>query len=246
MHIAMQLPEHYKDVAQEYDYYYKYIYELFLEAIKANVQIRPDDHVLDLGCGTGQFSHMVWKSMGLNNCIRCIEPSEDMLRAANGKEGLITEKATAEEFFGSYTSEESFRVILMTNCFHHFSHPAEVLSGIARMLPKDGFAVITTHRSQLPMVRVAETYLKTRVDSTEGTLKLIEEAGLKAELKIVVKHYNIDKSFWYKFMRKRMYSFYRRFTDAEIEAGIAELEEKFGDVDQIEIKSTVRLIIITP
>ncbi len=182
--------------------------------------------------------------MELKKSIVCVEPSEDMIRAANGKEGLTTETATAEEYIAT-NQQQVFNVILITNCFHHFQKQSAVLSGIAKILAKDGCAVITTHRSQLPMIRAAEAYLQNRVDSTEPTLKLIEEAGLKGEVKLVDERYNIDKSFWYEFMRRKMYSFYREFTDKEIEDGIMELEEKYGDVDQIEITSIVRLIIIT-
>ncbi len=231
-------------MAQNYDYYYQYIYKLLLNALQANVQIRKGDKVLDLGCGTGMLSHMIWKTIGLKIPIVCIEPSEEMIRAANSKEGLTTQRATAEKYV--LTNEQQvFHVILITNSFHHFQKQSEVLLGIKKMLAKDGCAVITTHRSQLPMIRAAEAYLEDRVDSTEPTLNLIEEAGLKGEVKLVVECYNIDKSFWYEFMRRRMYSFYRQFTDKKIEDGIKELEQKHGDADHIKITSVIRLIIIT-
>lgn len=59
----------------------------------------------------------------------------------------------------------------------------------------------------------------------------------------VVLEYTMTKSLWYKTLRERFTSFFRQFTDEEIEKGITELEigvfENLKEDDEILMKDPV-------
>lgn len=244
-HHHVQLLQHYKEIGQEYDIYYQYIYKVYTNAILRHVPIGVDDNVLDIGGGTGELAHMIWKQAGLRNRVLCVEPSEDMLVVAREKEGVVTVKATAEEFFNSESSpKQMFDVVMMNASFHHFQDPVMVISGVKECLPKNGMGVITSHKSHLPIISMAKALLEKCTDHTDNTLDLVQSSGLKAEVKLVVQNYTIDKQFWYNFMRKRMYSFLRQFSDEEIEEGIDEMEKQYGDVSEIQMESKLQMIFI--
>ena len=53
------------------------------------------------------------------------------------------------------------------------------------------------------------------------------------------------KKFWYDLIRNRMFSTLRDFTDAEIEDGIKELEDKYPDTDELPLISHEVFILAT-
>ena len=189
------------------------------------------------------MAHMIWKHVGLRQPVLCVEPSEGMLKVAREKDGVVTVKATAEVFFNS-PPKRMFNVVLMNGSFNHLQDPALVISGVRECLPKNGTVVITSHKSHLPIISEAKALLEKCTDHTDNTLDLIRSSGLKAEVKIVVQNYAIDKQFWYNFMRKRMYTFLRQFSDEQIEAGIEEMEKQYGDDSEIQMESTLQMILV--
>ena len=236
----ISLLQHYEDIGQEYDVYYKYIHKAYIYGILSHVPIGVDDHILDIGGGTGELAHIVWKHFGLRQPILCVEPSESLLVAARKKEGVVAVKATAEEFFSSPPKQLMFNVVLINSCYHHFQNPGFVLSGVRDCLQKDGVGVIISNESLLPIISAAHALY----NLTDDTLDLIRSSGLKAEVKQVVRNYTVDKHYWYTFMRKKMYSSLRPFSDEQIEAGIEELEKQYGDDSELQMEIKLRMIFI--
>ena len=55
---------HFTSVAPRYDELWGFTYEPIAEFIVQYLQLEPDDHLADVGGGTGAVSHLVWKKAG--------------------------------------------------------------------------------------------------------------------------------------------------------------------------------------
>lgn len=60
--------EYYDDEAANiYDDLWGFTYDYIAEFAIKHLQLKPNDHLADIGGGTGAISHLIWKKAGLRN-----------------------------------------------------------------------------------------------------------------------------------------------------------------------------------
>ena len=95
--------DHYKELASKYDTYSLQILAhhawSVADAIMQCVSIDHEDLVADIGAGTGEIAHHIWKSSQLKNPLVCVEPSSSMLEILKEKDGVDPVQACIEDFF---------------------------------------------------------------------------------------------------------------------------------------------------
>ena len=101
-----RISKHYADIADKYDDLYSFTYDYIAEFAVRHMDLEVDDLLADIGAGTGGVTSLIWKKAGLNNPVLCVDPSLDMIKVAEKREGLKTCLATADDFFdGKHQSE---------------------------------------------------------------------------------------------------------------------------------------------
>jgi len=110
--------------------------------------LKPGDHMVDVGCGTGFFSLPAADIVGQTGSVTAVDPSPDMLRdleerareagaairILNGRAGeLPLEKGSAT--FG-----------LMVNVLHEVERPEQALAELFRVLVPGGIAAVVEWR----------------------------------------------------------------------------------------------------
>ena len=56
--------DHYNKIAVEYDHLYDHVYEAIVAVTVKHLNLSPDDHLAEIGGGTGEEAHLIWKMAG--------------------------------------------------------------------------------------------------------------------------------------------------------------------------------------
>ena len=57
--------EHFTDIASRYDDLYRFQYDHISDLAIKHLQLKPDDHLADIGTGAGGLTHLIWKKASL-------------------------------------------------------------------------------------------------------------------------------------------------------------------------------------
>lgn len=151
--------------------------ELQLEALGA-LEPRPDDRLLDVGCGSGA-------------AVRAAAPSVDRAVGVDLSEGMI---ARARGLAGATPNVEflvadaealpfedaTFSVLLCTTSFHHYPSPERAVGEMARVLMPGGRIVIADMVSDRLIMRLVDQLLRRTQRSHVGCQRSSGLASLLA------------------------------------------------------------------
>ncbi len=169
--------EHFDRWSREYerDHVSRWLQELQLEALGA-LELRPDDHLLDVGCGSGA-------------AVRAAAPTVAHAVGVDLSQGMI---ARAHELAGATPSVEfsvadaealpfgdaTFTTVLCTTSFHHYPNPGSAVAEMARVLTPGGRIVIADMVSDRLIMRVFDQVLRRTQPSHVGCQRSSDLAGL--------------------------------------------------------------------
>ncbi len=239
----MQYDQHYAKVSSSYDCMFSDYSAANVSIINRHLRFTADDSILDIGGGTAEISHQLWKTHNLKTPVLCVDPSEAMLAIARSKEGVETVKSTAEEFFKNNSDGRLFSKIFILGCYHHLSDPGIVFAGVARVLSDNGVCFVLRVTSDSAPVCFANTHCKDL--DFQQIAKLAESKGLRAKVLYDCEASRIKKEACFQFLRNRMISAMSEFTDAEIEMRIRELDQKYSGSQMIDMEYKFNLAVIT-
>lgn len=213
-----------------------------------HVTLQQDNQLIDLGGGTAQVSLMIKDRLKVTKPVVCVDPSNEMLQVA-GRNGAITVQATAEDFLKT-KPPYPLRVVLMISCVHHLEDPDFVFSSLSRYMPSDGVCFIQAYPPDVtllyPLFKAAKEAFAADSDSLQQRIPRLAEAnGFKCELFSGSEQAEIDKELWYEAIRNRFISTLLKFTDAELEEGIGELEREFADKNVLKFDLNMEGAILT-
>jgi SAM-dependent methyltransferase len=126
--------------------------------------LSPGDGVLDVACGTGNFTRDFARSVGAEGLVVGIDVSETMLARAvadtKGIEQVAYVRGDAEEL---PFRAESFDAVCCFAAFHLFADPMRALDRMTEVLTPGGrIALFTTTRGRTAPLRTAESLLALR------------------------------------------------------------------------------------
>jgi SAM-dependent methyltransferase len=141
--------------------------------------LSPGDGVLDVACGTGNFSREFARSVGPDGLVVGIDVSPTMLARAvadsRGLEQIAYLRGDAQELpFVAH----SFDAVCCFAAVHLFADPMSALDHMARVLTPGGrIALFTTVRGRSAPLRAAESLVSTR-----SGMRMFERLELLAAL----------------------------------------------------------------
>ena len=134
--------QQYNRLANIYDQRWQYYLTNTLSFLLDWAQIKPQEHVLDIACGTGEFERLLITQQP-QPAITGIDFSEKMLAIARQKcqasPKVKFQQASADAL---PWQESQFDTVICASAFHYFDRPGTVLAEMQRILNPDGRVII--------------------------------------------------------------------------------------------------------
>lgn len=152
--------EQYDRLAAQYDRRWSSYITNTLSFLQDWTQISPQDKVLDIGCGTGEFERLVLTQQPTQEIIG-VDISEKMLAIARQKlhaypnVAFHTAPASALPF-----ADRSFDIVVSASSFHYFEDPVAALVEMKRVLQPHGRVVILDWCKDYLLCRLCDLVLK--------------------------------------------------------------------------------------
>ena len=171
----------------------------------SHLEIRPNLHVLDLGCGTGILLHPLAELVGINGRIVGVDISEFMVKEARKR--AQTTDLPLEFYKGNVYSldfpENSFDRATCSTLFQHLKRPDEALNEIKRVVKPGGLISVFDHdwdtlfiNSSFPTItrKIFEYFRNSLKNGDVGSRlrPIFESAGLS-----IIRSYNVKLSLQY-------------------------------------------------
>jgi ubiquinone/menaquinone biosynthesis C-methylase UbiE len=155
------------------------------ERLFSLLPLKPGDHVLDAGCGSGVLVPMILDRIGKTGRLYEVDFAEKMievnrkLHQADNIRFIVSDAALAP------LDPESCDVVLCFACFPHFQDKGKTLKALTGMLKKGGTLAVVHFESSEGINRHHETCSAVAHDFLPGRsemLSLFETVGLKVGL----------------------------------------------------------------
>ena len=245
----MFFTDHYRFVANNYDYFYNRRHEAQFTVLLKHFDIQPEHKIVDIGSGTSDLAERLSEKFQLKYNVWCVEPSAEMQEVAKKKKGVFPIQKTADEFLSDLRIDQHFDRAVCVGVAHHFADPVKIYRSVEAFLSPYGvFWVVQVGEYLYPwFTKIGNgigAFLGERKEETASWLQLAKFDVEVSEEKV---DYSVKKSQWYDMLRGRFHSTLEELSDEEIEEGIDELEKgKLKDLklhDDIHI--SCKLLVFT-
>lgn len=241
---------HYKNASKNYHsaFFHSGDYESWqLEVIMKHLDISENDRLLDLGGGTGRFASLIYNRIGLKYPVTCVDPSQDMLQQTKKFEGVVAICSDALEFSLS-KDDIVYDRILMKEVVHHLGEEdlKTTFRALLNKLVMDGKLVICTRPQDVeyPFFQEAHAVWRKNQPPKEYFIMLLQQSGFSVS-SVSVHEYPVSlaMNLWITMIRNRFWSTFSEFDDDNIEKGITEIQEKFGQSGFVNFSEKYVLIV---
>jgi len=148
----------YARLAPSYDMRWSTYVEATARETMKRLHLKPDQQLLDVGCGTGSLLERVINVFPGTHAVG-MDPSLEMLDMARRKslDGVDFMEGWAESM---PFHDDSFDVVVSCNAFHYWRQPAMALDEIARVLRPEGKLLITDWCDDYLTCRICDLCLR--------------------------------------------------------------------------------------
>jgi SAM-dependent methyltransferase len=227
---------HYNRLAASYDENWAYspAYIAWMtRSILDRAAIRPGQVVADIGCGTGLYSREL---AAAGATVICADPSQAMLDQLSDDPALVPARASAQDIAEHRVTlpAENLDAIVIKEAIHHVppSERQAVLRGLAALLAPGGRIIIVMLPGSItyPLFTAALERFESLQPDPADIAATLSGAGLQTELAYDSYTLTLAKDKYLSMVRDRYMSLLADFTDAELERGITEIQERYpGD-----------------
>jgi len=240
--------DHYDRLAATYDENWAYdqdFVEWMTGCILQRLRITAGDVVADIGCGTGLFARGLAQHAG---AVVCVEPSAAMLAQVPADDRLIPVRASAEDMATGRVAlpHDRYDAVLLKEVLHHVEDRAAVITGLTRLLRPGGrmlVAMLPT-RISYPLFGAALKLFTDRQLDPADVAEEMRSAGLEAELSYDSFPLSYPTERYLGMVRDRYMSLLSYFDDAQLEAGVAEIQRAHPG-ERVEFTDTFTFILGT-
>lgn len=136
--------------------------------------LAPDDHVADIGAGTGYFTLRLARQVpaGVVYAVDIQPEMLDILEARLAREGVGNVQLVLGAPDDPNLPEDALDVVLIVDAYHEFAYPREMLDGIRRALLPGGRLVLVEYRAEEedlaihPLHRMQESQARREVEAS--------------------------------------------------------------------------------
>ena len=224
--------DHYGRLAASYNENWAAYSEAFngwmSERILERLDLRADDRVVDLGCGTGIFSNALATQA---REVVCVDPSPEMLAQLPRTSGaFVPVQASAEDVASGQVRLPYDHVdfFLIKEALHHVHNREAVVAGLAQLLSSGARMLVVTLPAMIsyPLFRRAlEVFAEQQPDPAD-IAGAMQAAGLAVEMTYETYRRQFARDRYVAMVRSRYMSLLSKFDDAELENGIKEIERE--------------------
>ncbi|MDX2239221.1 MAG: methyltransferase domain-containing protein [Leptolyngbyaceae cyanobacterium bins.302] len=158
--IEAVVQQQYDHLAKIYDQRWRNYVTNTLNFLKQWAQIHPQETVLDVACGTGEFERLLLQDHP-NQKVVGIDISTEMLAIAKRKLQPYSSVSFRQSGVTAIPSaNESFDVVICANSFHYFDAPLDALVEMKRVLKPGGRLIILDWCKDFLLCRFCDAALK--------------------------------------------------------------------------------------
>jgi ubiquinone/menaquinone biosynthesis C-methylase UbiE len=220
--------DHYGRLAATYDENWTYspaFVEWMTDSIQQRLRITDGDLVADIGCGTGLFARGLAPRAA---AVVCADPSGPMLAQVPVGERLIAVTASAQDIAAGRVvlPHDGYDAMLLKEMLHHVDDRSAVITGLSRLLRPGGrmLVVMLPKRISYPLFAAAlKLFTAQQPDSAEVAAEM-RSAGMDVELTYGSLPLIFPTERYLQMVRNRYMSLLSHFDDAQLEAGVAEIQ----------------------
>ena len=132
-----------------------------------DLNLKPGDIVLDLGCGPGLWTSLLAEKVKLNGRIVGLDSDADFISYASEKLAIDQSEGIIEFHEGDFRSvpfeDESFDLVLFGNCFAYVTDHQKVLEEQKRVTRKGGRIAVKDFQGSVLVVHPIEPLLTLKV-----------------------------------------------------------------------------------
>jgi ubiquinone/menaquinone biosynthesis C-methylase UbiE len=229
------LDTHYTRLAEDYDdflYYSPQFVRTLSSKMIERLELKEDDTLVDLGCGTGMYSLDILKQIRLKHPIIGVDPYPGML--ANIPDDAPI-RPVAMDGFEFSRKPGRYNKILIKETVHHITERDAFFANLHQRLAPGGILLLVhvPPRVQYPLFQKAlERCLAWHADPDELT-KQLQHAGFKVAWDAVDFPHAIPKAQYFKMVENCYMSALTSLSEDELHDGLAEMKDKYKDVDTL-------------
>ncbi len=126
------------------------------DQVVANMNLRPDEVVADIGAGSGYFSFRIAAKVP-DGKVLAVDIQPEMLALIEQRkkaEGVSNIEGVLGAIDDPSLTAESIDAAIMVDAYHEFSHPFEMMAGITRALRPGGRIFLLEYRGEDPNVPI--------------------------------------------------------------------------------------------
>ena len=138
----------------------------------ANLGIRPQMVICDMGCGVGFHATKMAEMTGVKGYVAGVDVQPQMLtmmRKRMEEEGIENIVPILGSYHNPRLPSDTFDMVLMVDVYHEFSHPEQMLAAIRKSLKPDGVVVLVEYRAEDKTVPIKPEHKMTK-DQVEKEL----------------------------------------------------------------------------
>ena len=190
---------------------------------------RPGDRAVDVGCGTGLYARGLMERTG---SVVCVDPFAAMLAQLPTQPGLVAVRASLEDLAARSVAlpHPEFELVLAKEVLHHATDRAAALRALAELVAPGGrlLLVLLAPVLDYPLFTAAlQRYSRHPADAQVIAGQLAGH-GLRVEVSTASFRLAIAKDRWLGMVADRWMSLLSKFDDAQLAAGIAEIDAAHG------------------
>lgn len=222
------IDSHYRRLAPLYERFLSYsggfVRSLTSRMIE-RLALKPDDRLVDLGCGTGMYAVDILHQMPLRHPIACVEPCEEMLARLPRSEQLAPINVDAQSFC---RAEVRYEKLLMKETIHHIAGKQEFLLNLYGQLTRGGVALFVHVPPKLdyPLFQEALARCERWHADSAHLARLLEGAGFETDLDTLEYRHSVPKDLYFEMVEGRYMSVLSTFSDDQLREGLAEMERR--------------------